>query len=111
MHKETSTLVDDVFHWGETRTIFDPDTFTLDEDSEGIYNELEEETINGVRILQNPLDNTDTLTAYYRTRSFTAKLVWSKCPRPAGVGIPPWEMNHLYIAATDSQVGHRKLIL
>lgn len=41
-------------------------------------------------------------------RSFVPKLVWNKCPRPAGLAIPPWDDNKLYIAATDS---HYVLIL
>lgn len=42
--------------------------------------------------------------AYYKSRAFIEKVIWSKCPRPAGIAIPPWNHNHLYVAATDNQV-------
>lgn len=95
--------MDEVFHWGETRTVFDPQNFTVEEDSEGIYNEPEEDDINGVRILQNPLENQETLTAFYKSRSFVPKLVWTKCPSPAGVALAPWDPNFLYITSSYNQ--------
>lgn len=37
---------------------------------------------------------------YVRSRSFTPRMIWKKCPRPAGIGIAPWS-DHLYICGTD----------
>lgn len=104
MHKDTSALVDDIIHWGESRAVFDQETFTLEEDTESIYNETEEEDNESVRIFQNPLENMETLSMYYKTRKFEPKLVWTKCPRPAGLALSPWNLDRLYIAASYSQV-------
>lgn len=67
--------------------------------------QAEEGASNGVRVFQDPLENLDTMTAYYKSRPFVEKIVWSKCPRPAGLGIPPWDGDQLYVAATDTRVG------
>lgn len=88
----------------ESRIIFDPDTYKIEQDTVAVSNELDDKASNGVRVFQNPLENADTMSAYYKSRPFTEKVVWSKCPRPAGVAIPPWNQNHLYVAATDNQV-------
>lgn len=104
LHKQTSLLTDEVSKWNEARVIFNPETYRIEQDSEVITNDFEENTSNGVRIFQNPLENIDTMCAYYKSRPFTEKVIWSKCPRPAGIAIPPWNQNQLYIAATDNQV-------
>lgn len=104
LHKETSFLTDEVSKWNETRIIFDPDTYKIEQDAEAVPNELEDKMSNGVRVFRNPLENVDTMSAYYKSRPFTEKVVWCKCPRPAGVAIPPWNQNQLYVAATDNQV-------
>lgn len=96
--------MDEVSKWNETRIIFDPDTYKIEQDAEATPNEFEEKTSNGVRVFQNPLENIDTMSAYYKSRPFTEKVIWSKCPRPAGIAIAPWNQNHLYVAASDNQV-------
>lgn len=30
------------------------------------------------------------------------RLLWTKCPRPGGVGIAPWDTSKIYVAATDT---------
>lgn len=104
MHKETSSITDEVSKWNEARIIFDPETYKIEKNAEAIPNEFEEKTSNSVRVFQNPLENVDTMSAYYKSRTFIEKVIWSKCPRPAGIAIPPWNQNHLYVAATDTQV-------
>lgn len=104
LHKETCFLTDEISKWNETRIIFDPDTYKIEQDTEAVSNTLDDKTPNGVRVFQNPLENPDTMSAYYKSRPFTEKVIWSKCPRPAGIAIPPWNQNQLYVAATDNQV-------
>lgn len=54
--------------------------------------------------MNNPLENLQSLFKFYRTHKFVPKLVWKKCPRPTGLGIPPWAKRHLYIAASDTKM-------
>ncbi|KAK9732398.1 NHL repeat [Popillia japonica] len=104
LHRNTSKILDDISHWGETRKIFDSDNFKLEEDNEGLNSEVEEsQARNGFRMGNNPLENTDALITYYKTKSFIPKLQWTKSPKPAGVAVSPWS-NNIYIAATDSQM-------
>ncbi|RZB40236.1 zf-C3HC4 and/or NHL domain containing protein [Asbolus verrucosus] len=108
LHRETSRLLTLVNHYGEARVIFDPELCRLDQDTEGIYNDVEEnETVNSSRTV-NSLERFEVASQYYRNRSFVPNLVWKKCPRPANVGVPPWDNSLLYIAATDT---HTVLIL
>ncbi|XP_066153280.1 tripartite motif-containing protein 2-like [Euwallacea fornicatus] len=108
LHKETSKILDQVGYFGEARITFDPDAFKLEQMSEGIYNDEEEPQQQNFFLVTNPFESIDSMTKHYKARSFMPKLVWNKCPRPAGLGIPPWDENKLYIAATDS---HYVLIL
>ncbi|XP_066249025.1 tripartite motif-containing protein 2-like [Euwallacea similis] len=101
-HKETSKILDQVGYFGEARITFDPDAFKLEQISEGIYNDEEEPQQQSFSLVTNPFESIDSMTKHYKARSFMPKLVWNKCPRPAGLGISPWDESRLYIAATDS---------
>ncbi|XP_044264877.1 RING finger protein nhl-1-like [Tribolium madens] len=107
LHKETSRLLSLVTHYGEARVIFDPESFKLDQDTEGIYSDVGDNEISTSRST-NSLERFESASQNYKNRSFIPKLVWNKCPRPADVGIPPWDNRLLYIAATDT---HTVLIL
>lgn len=109
LHRETSKILDHISNFGEARITFDPDTFRVEQISEGIYNDDEDDhQQHQVHIVANPYENVDSMAKHYKSRSFTPKLIWNKCPRPAGLGMPPWDDTKLYIAATDS---HNVLIL
>lgn len=107
MHKETSRLLSLVSHYGEARVIFDPETFRLDQDTEGIYSDVSDNE-NVTSRNTNSLERFESASQYYKTRSFIPKLIWNRCPRPANVGVPPWDNRLLYITATDT---HTVLIL
>lgn len=104
LHKETSLLTDEVSKWNEPRIIFDPETYRIEQDAKAVPSEPDEKPSTCLRVFHNPLENADTMAAYYKSRPFSEKVNWSKCPRPAGVAIPPWNQDQLYVAATDTQV-------
>ena len=106
-HRETSSLLSAVSRFVEARVIFDPESFRLDQATEGIYNEVEDGE-NAPPRGTNSLERYENASQQYRNRSFVPKLVWSRCPRPANVAVPPWDSRLLYIAATDT---HTVLIL
>ncbi|XP_018563372.1 tripartite motif-containing protein 2 [Anoplophora glabripennis] len=108
LHRETAKILNEVYHYGEARLIFDPETFRLEQDTEGIYNDTEESTSVLPAKSENPFESVDAMVKHYRSRSFVPKLLWTKCPRPGGVGIPPWDTSRLLIAAMDS---HNVLVL
>ncbi|KAL1501536.1 hypothetical protein ABEB36_006839 [Hypothenemus hampei] len=107
LHRETSKLLDQVSYFGEARLTFDPDSFKLDQISEGTYEEISDPQPQPTQallsnVIANPTENIESMVKYYKAKSFTPKFIWNKCPRPAGLGIPPWDENKLFIAATDS---------
>ncbi|KAJ8927538.1 hypothetical protein NQ314_019983 [Rhamnusium bicolor] len=108
LHRETAKVLNEVYHYGEARIIFDPDTFKLDQDTEGIYNEIEENSSTNSSSAENPFESIIAMVKHYKSRSFVPKLLWTKCPRPGGVGIPPWDSSKIFIATTDN---HNILIL
>lgn len=108
LHRETAKVLNEVYHYGEARLIFDPESFKLDQDTEGIYNDMEENTSALPVKSENPFESVDAMAKHYKSRSFVPKLLWTKCPRPGGVGIPPWDTSKLFIAAMDS---HNILVL
>jgi tripartite motif-containing protein 2/3 len=108
LHKETSRLLSQVSHYGEARVIFDPDTFKLDQDTEGVYKDVGDGENVTLSRSTSSLERFEVASQHYRSRSFVPKLVWNKCPRPASAGVPPWDNRLLYIAATDT---HTVLIL
>lgn len=104
LHRNTSKILDEISHWGENRKIFDAEGFKLEEDNEGLNSEVDEtEVKNGIRLTSDPLENTNTLVSYYKSKSFKPKIQWTKTPRPAGVAVPPWS-NNIYVAATDTKM-------
>ncbi|XP_050296282.1 uncharacterized protein LOC126736108 isoform X2 [Anthonomus grandis grandis] len=102
LHRETSKLLDQVNYFGEARLTFDPESYKLDQISEGIYNDEDNNQNQASSPIKvgNPCDSAETMAKQYRGRSFTPKLVWNKCPSPGGLGIPPWDNTKLYIATT-----------
>lgn len=91
---------------GETRLLFDPKTFKVKQINEFFNRSGSGEngdTVDG-GVIANPLESVETMISYYLNKSSNPKLVWTKCPRPAGLGIPPWSKNLLYITATDRKV-------
>ncbi|KAJ8948102.1 hypothetical protein NQ318_008455 [Aromia moschata] len=109
LHRETAKLLNEIYHYAEARIIFDPETFCLDQDTEGIYNEIEDNNGSAKTAdVENPFESVSAMVKHYKARSFVPKLLWTKCPRPGGIGIPPWDDSKIYIAATDS---HNVIIL
>lgn len=73
LHRETSKLLDQVGFFGEARIAFDPDTFKLEQISEGIYNEVGDDqpphqSGQGYGVA-NPFENEDSMVKHYRDRS------------------------------------------
>lgn len=73
LHRETSKLLDQVGYFGEARIAFDPDTFRLEQISEGIYNDVVDEqqphhqSGQGYGVA-NPFENEDSMVKHYRDR-------------------------------------------
>ncbi|GLV40399.1 thin [Carabus blaptoides fortunei] len=104
LHRNTAALLDELSRWGDTRTIFDASSFKIDYETDASLDaEADDDSILGVSGVGNPLENPDSMAMYYRSRSFTPRLTWTKCPRPAGVSVAPWNPNCLYVAGTDSR--------
>lgn len=94
LHKDGSELLNEIYTFGESKVIFDSDSCKLDLCDEGIYNDEDEAEI---------LQSLDPAVEHYKTRTFLPTLKWSKCPRPAGVAVSPWDSSNVYIASTDSK--------
>lgn len=73
LHRETSKLLDQVGYFGEARIAFDPDTFRLEQISEGIYNDVVDEQqphqSGQGNAVANPFENEDSMVKHYRDRS------------------------------------------
>ncbi|KAJ8972295.1 hypothetical protein NQ317_018629 [Molorchus minor] len=82
LHRETANLLNEIYHYGEARIIFDPESFHLDQDTEGIYNEIEENVSSKLPVEENPFENVSSMIRHYKSHSFIPKLLWTKCPRP-----------------------------
>ncbi|KAF7271593.1 hypothetical protein GWI33_015545 [Rhynchophorus ferrugineus] len=102
LHGQTSKMLEQVNYFGEARITFDPDAFKLEQISEGVYNDMENGQEQSFQSVTDPMESVESMTKHYKSRSFAPKLLWNKCPRPAGLGIPPWDDSKLLIAATDS---------
>ncbi|XP_072388194.1 uncharacterized protein [Diabrotica undecimpunctata] len=102
IHRETAKLLEEIYQFGEARIMYDADRIRIDQVKEGVYNDVNDEQIIPEKV-ENPFENVASMVKHYRSRSFKPRLVWKKCPRPGGVGIPPWDNNKIYIAATDTQ--------
>ncbi|KAK4883797.1 hypothetical protein RN001_000068 [Aquatica leii] len=100
-HTETSKALDDVSQWGDIQLFFDENTFKVTHSNQ-IYSDDTNQTLNTDN--DNPFESIESMSVYYREKEFKTKLVWNKCPRPAGLGIPPWAPNHLYIATTNRKI-------
>ncbi|XP_018328459.1 RING finger protein nhl-1-like [Agrilus planipennis] len=92
-HRATSALIDKVDKWGELNV---PLEQTLHMNSLNMESELSGNA-------SSPVLDDDIFCSEYKTRNFTAKLIWNKFPRPAGVAIAPWASHILYIATTDNK--------
>lgn len=103
LHRETAKLFNEIYHYGEARLIFDSDKFRIEQATEGIYKDIEDTETTKVANVENPFENTNSMIKHYKSRGFVPKLLWSKCPRPGGVNIAPWDTSKVYIAATDSR--------
>lgn len=105
LHQNTSTLLEDVSKWGEFKSTLDRDALKIDMNSDDV---LKNKTNTGITIKKinsfNEKDKNNAVIMHYRTYGFETKLYWNKCPRPAGIGIAPWDKNLLYIATTDNKV-------
>lgn len=97
-HETLSQIVKEVQLFGEARLIFDPNTLHLDQLNEGIYEDLAE-----IDVPTNGVPDENSMIHHFKKRSFTPKLLWNKCPRPAGISTSPWDTNKLYITTTDSR--------
>ncbi|XP_022903310.2 tripartite motif-containing protein 2-like [Onthophagus taurus] len=101
LHRNISTALEEVSQWGECRTVFDPETFRLEEDNEGLNPEVDDSILN-LKINPDPFESIESLTKHYKARSFHPKVYTNKFPRLTGVSISPWS-HHYYIAAPDSK--------
>lgn len=103
LHRETAKLIKEIYHYGEAKLIFDSEKFRIEQATEGIYKDIEDNEVTKMTLEENPFVSTNSMVKHYKSRSFVPKLVWTKCPRPGGIGIPPWDPSKIYIAATDCQ--------
>ncbi|XP_069698796.1 tripartite motif-containing protein 2-like isoform X2 [Periplaneta americana] len=105
LHRTTSGLLDEVSHWGEARPTFDEENFRIDMAGESRTSSEPEEP-DDVFCEAGPLSSADSMSLYYRSRSFTPRinLGRSVMQRPSGVGVAPWDDGvFMYIAGTDSR--------
>ncbi|CAG9821159.1 unnamed protein product [Phaedon cochleariae] len=102
VRKETARLLEEINHYGEGRVMFDPEKVKIEQDEEGIYNDILDSDNLKHTLVENPYESVASMINYYKNRSFTPKLIWTKCPRPGGVAIPPWDTTKIYVAATDT---------
>lgn len=99
LHRNTAALLDELSRWGDTRTIFDASSFKIDYETDASLDaEADDDSTVGVLGIGNPLESSDSMAMYYRSRSFTPRLTWTKCLRPAGVAVAPWAPNCIYVA-------------
>lgn len=123
LHKQTSEIFQSISELGELKATFNKDTFKIEEDDEASggntasggsdtvdadHGKLPPQPISPV-VKQNPLQNEASLKKYYTSKTFRPKLHWSKCSRPSGVNVAPWQhaetRSHLlYICGTDSRL-------
>ncbi|XP_023019781.2 uncharacterized protein [Leptinotarsa decemlineata] len=103
LHRETAKLFEEIYHYGEARIVFDSENMKIDQDQEGIYNDIGENNSTKIDSVVNPYESVNSMIKHYKTRSFQPKLLWTKCPRPGAVGIAPWDSTKIYVAATDSK--------
>ncbi|KAG5891417.1 hypothetical protein JTB14_031483 [Gonioctena quinquepunctata] len=103
IHRETAKLFEEISHYGEARIVFDPENIKIDQDKEGIYNDGGDKESPKTETVTNPYESVNSMVTHYKTRSFVPKLLWTKCPRPGGVGIAPWDNTKIYVAATSSK--------
>lgn len=107
LHSKTSQLLEDVSKWGEIKPTFDQDTLKLDMDLDDNPDNINKEPtiVNKIKTEANlEKDVNNAIIVHYKSCPFDTKLYWNKCPRPAGIGVSPWEKNYLYVAATDNKV-------
>ncbi|XP_057668937.1 RING finger protein nhl-1-like isoform X2 [Diorhabda carinulata] len=103
IHRETAKLFEEIYHYGEARIVYDAERIRIDQDKEGIYFDLTEKDQTKGENVENPYENVASMVKHYKSRSFVPRLLWSKCPRPGGVGVAPWDHNKIYVAATDTK--------
>lgn len=66
-HRKTVDILNDVSHWGDTKYSFDQENFKIVEDLNNENDaEIDEPLAVEVKGLQNPLENPDNLTIYYK---------------------------------------------
>lgn len=91
--------------WGEFKPTLDRDTLKIDMNSDEIFKKDKKPVIRIEKINSfNETDKNNAVLSHYRTYPFETKLYWNKCPRPAGIGIAPWNKNLLYVATTDNKI-------
>ncbi|XP_021934999.1 E3 ubiquitin-protein ligase TRIM71-like [Zootermopsis nevadensis] len=110
LHRNTSSLLEEVSNWGEARPTFDADNFRIDiaEESRAgseVDNVFDDDPVfNTTQAAQ--VNSPDSLCEYYRAHCFTPRinLGRSVLQRPAGVGVAPWNNGvNMYIAGTDGR--------
>ncbi|CAG9854620.1 unnamed protein product [Phyllotreta striolata] len=103
VHRETAKLFEEIYQYGDARIVFDSDKIKIDQDKEGIYQDINDKDNAVEESVENPFKDVASMVKHYKSRSFVPKLLWSKCPRPEGVNIPPWDPTKIYVAATDTK--------
>lgn len=103
LHRDSAKLFNEIYHYGEAKLIFDAEKFSIDQATQGVYQDIEENDLPKLPMDENPFENVNSMVKHYKSRLFTPKLIWTKCPRPGGIGISPWDPSKIYIAATDTQ--------
>ncbi|KAJ9587567.1 hypothetical protein L9F63_018998 [Diploptera punctata] len=106
LHGMTSNLLNEVSRWGESRPMFNQETFQIEMgDIKKSHNANDEEDVFYEEDIQN-VDSPDALSLYYRSRSFVPRINMGRSilRRPAGVGVAPWDDGiHMYVAGTDGK--------
>lgn len=66
-HRTTVHLLNEIAHWGEIKFSFDQENFCIEQDLQvGAESEADEPISVEVKGINNPLENTDSMTLYYR---------------------------------------------
>lgn len=119
-HKQASEIFAEITKIGESRVIFDKDNFAIDvhvnekfdgagELDGGDETDASQKSPVAVKGKKFAFDDMDAVKLYYTNKSFKVKFVWSKCARPAGIGMAPWVhmesgFKILYVTGSDSRI-------
>lgn len=75
VHRETAKLFDEIYQYGEARIVFDADKIRIDQDKEGIYQDINDKDNLRTEKVDNPFESVTSMVKYYKSRTFVPRLV------------------------------------